>query len=267
MTAEKASTSALQKLVESCPTPLRATLRAPPSKWAIEAFFRRVSAANCPEGKRGPSVGPWAQPKATRREGGRRAERPVVSYATPDTPCSRTAPEGSLPTERGQTVPALRPELDDPNLFGSSNRSATAGRSPRPREAEGRLAPEMAESHEARSQAQAQRRAWPQCIAMWAAFGVAVPLAFFCTLFFRHRKKSVSAPWDGKSHSRAGVERVGPRQKKISTNMAFTDTVRNFSAGKQSARPELPCTLAAAPEHFPLQKTNAPQDSNFPSTP
>ena len=29
--------------------------------------------------------------------------------------------------------------------------------------------------------------------------GVAVPLAFFCTLFFRHRKKSVSALWDGKS--------------------------------------------------------------------
>ena len=24
--------------------------------------------------------------------------------------------------------------------------------------------------------------------------GVAVPLAFFCTLFFRHRKKSVNAP-------------------------------------------------------------------------
>ena len=155
-------------------------------------------------------VGPWAQPKATRREGGRRAERPVGSYATPDTPCSRTAPEGSLPTERGQTVPALRPELDDPNLFGSSNRSAPADRSPPPREAEGRLAPEMAESHEARSQAQAQRRAWPQCIAMWAAFGVAVPLAFFCTLFFRHRKKSVSAPWDGKSHSRAGVGASGP---------------------------------------------------------
>ena len=122
-------------------------------------------------------VGPWAQPKATRREGGRRAERPAGSYATPDTPCSRTAPEGSLPTERGQTVPALRPELDDPNKFGSSNRSVPADRSPRPREAEGRLAPEMAESHEARSQAQAQRRAWPQCIATWAASGVAVPRA------------------------------------------------------------------------------------------
>ena len=26
-----------------------------------------------------------------------------------------------------------------------------------------------------------------------------MPLAFFCTLFFRHRKKSVSAPWDGQS--------------------------------------------------------------------
>ena len=31
--------------------------------------------------------------------------------------------------------------------------------------------------------------------------GVAVPLAFFCTLFFRHRKKSVNAPWDGQSLS------------------------------------------------------------------
>ena len=41
---------------------------------------------------------------------------------------------------------------------------------------------------------------------------VAVPLAFFCTLFFRHRKKSVSAPWDGKSHSRAGVGASCPRQ-------------------------------------------------------
>ena len=40
--------------------------------------------------------------------------------------------------------------------------------------------------------------------------GVAVPLAFFCTLFFRHRKKSVSAPWNGKSHSRAGVGASSP---------------------------------------------------------
>ena len=148
-------------------------------------------------------VGPWAQPKATRGEGGRRAERPAGSNATPDTPCSRTAPEGSLPTERGQTVPALRPELDDPNLFGSSNRSATAGRSPRPREAEGRLAPEMAESHEARSQAQAQRRAWSQCIVTWAASGVAVPRAFFGT-FFRAERKYYPLR-GGSPTSRAGV--------------------------------------------------------------
>ena len=41
--------------------------------------------------------------------------------------------------------------------------------------------------------------------------GVAVPLAFFCTLFFRHRKKSVSAPWDGKSLSAPESARQSPR--------------------------------------------------------
>ena len=40
--------------------------------------------------------------------------------------------------------------------------------------------------------------------------GVAVPLAFFCTLFFRHRKKSVSAPWDGKSLSAPESARQSP---------------------------------------------------------
>ena len=149
--AEKGEHERAPSVGESYLTPLRATLRAPPSKWAIKGFF--------PAGER-------------------------------SEPRSRTAPEGSLPTERGQTVPALRPELDDPNLFGVSNRSAPADRSPRPREAEGRLAPEMAESHEARSQAQAQRRAWPQCIATWAASGVAVPQAFFGTFFRFERKYS-----------------------------------------------------------------------------
>ena len=38
----------------------------------------------------------------------------------------------------------------------------------------------------------------------------AVPPAFFCTLLFRHRKKSVSVPWDDKSHSRAGVGASAP---------------------------------------------------------
>ena len=40
--------------------------------------------------------------------------------------------------------------------------------------------------------------------------GVAVPLAFFCTLFFRHRKKSVSAPWDGQSQSAPESARQTP---------------------------------------------------------
>ena len=39
---------------------------------------------------------------------------------------------------------------------------------------------------------------------------VAVPLAFFCTLFFRHRKKSVSAPWDGKSQFAPESARQAP---------------------------------------------------------
>ena len=86
-------------------------------------------------------------------------------------PRSRTAPEGSLPTERGQTVPALRPELDDPNKFGSSNHSAPADRSPR------RIAGRAAR--------------------------VAVPRAFFGT-FFRFERKY--CPLRGGSPSvRAGV--------------------------------------------------------------
>ena len=39
---------------------------------------------------------------------------------------------------------------------------------------------------------------------------VAVPLAFFCTLFFRPRKKSVSAPWDGKSQLAPESARQAP---------------------------------------------------------
>ena len=39
LTAEKGEHERAPKAGESCPTPLRATLRAPPSKWAIGAFF------------------------------------------------------------------------------------------------------------------------------------------------------------------------------------------------------------------------------------
>ena len=75
---EKGEHERATPVCESRPTSLRATLRAPPSKWAIRAFFRRVSAANCPEGKRGPSgalgaaqsdpQGGWEASRATGRE-------------------------------------------------------------------------------------------------------------------------------------------------------------------------------------------------------
>ena len=78
LTAEKDEHERAPRECEIYPTLLRATLRAPPSKWAIEAFFRRVSAANCPEGKRGPSgalgaaqsdpQGGWEASRATGRE-------------------------------------------------------------------------------------------------------------------------------------------------------------------------------------------------------
>ena len=39
LTAEKGEHERAQSVSDSYPTPLRATLRAPPSKWAVEAFF------------------------------------------------------------------------------------------------------------------------------------------------------------------------------------------------------------------------------------
>ncbi len=39
LTAEKGEHERAPRAGESCPTPLRATLRAPPSKWAIKGFF------------------------------------------------------------------------------------------------------------------------------------------------------------------------------------------------------------------------------------
>ena len=41
-----------------------------------------------------------------------------------------------------------------------------------------------------------------------------MPLAFFCILFFRHRKKSMIAPWDCKSHHPRRSRRVRPHRQK-----------------------------------------------------
>ena len=65
-----------------------------------------------------------------------------------------------------------------------------------------------------------------------------MPLAFFCTLFFRHRKKSVSAPWDGQSLSAPESARqtlIGKR------GLAPAGAPKGFPRGKQSARFALPC--------------------------
>ena len=56
--------------------------------------------------------------------------------------------------------------------------------------------------------------------------GVAVPLAFFCTLFFRHRKKSVSAPWDGQSQSAPESARQAP------TGESLCGASRGLSSGQ-----------------------------------
>ena len=92
--------------------------------------------------------------------------------------------------------------------------------------------------------------------------GVAVPLAFFCTLFFRHRKKSVSAPWDGQSLSAPESARHAPprgiscgkvvayrcKQGGLSarppappSDRSRRENTGGLPRGKQSARPALPC--------------------------
>ena len=65
--------------------------------------------------------------------------------------------------------------------------------------------------------------------------GVAVPLAFFCTLFFRHRKKSVSAPWDGQSQSAPEPARQSPSGKFPRQSFLSAE-----QAGGLSARPPAP---------------------------
>ena len=62
--------------------------------------------------------------------------------------------------------------------------------------------------------------------------GVAVPLAFFCTLFFRHRKKSVSAPWDGQSQSAPESARQAPLKGELLTAKLLLDASRGLSSGQ-----------------------------------
>ena len=77
--------------------------------------------------------------------------------------------------------------------------------------------------------------------------GVAVPLAFFCTLFFRHRKKSVSAPWEGKSHSAPESASHSPPW-----GIAYAKVVvYRCNAGWLSARPPAPLRIATRNNRVP----------------
>ena len=69
-----------------------------------------------------------------------------------------------------------------------------------------------------------------------------MPLAFFCTLFFRHRKKSVSAPWDGQSQSAPESARQAPPKGNFSRQSCrLSIQAGGFPRGKQSAWRALPC--------------------------
>ena len=137
-----------------------------------------------------------------------------------------------IPRARGQPLRAVR-SRNVVRLFRPLGRNWTTRiNSGRPTvrlpQTEGRLAPEMAESHEARSQAQAQRRAWPQCLATWAASGVAVPRAFFGT-FFRFERKYY--PPRGGSPSVRAVVGASILQSSFHTaKTAFTVACRGLSA-------------------------------------
>ena len=70
--------------------------------------------------------------------------------------------------------------------------------------------------------------------------GVAVPLAFFCTLFFRHRKKSVSAPWDGQSQ-------LAPESVRHSPSKGISSAKLLPVAASRGAFRSPPCTPFGSP--------------------
>ena len=127
-----------------------------------------------------------------------------------------------------------------------------------------------------------------------------MPLAFFCTLFFRHRKKSVSAPWDGKFQFAPESARQAPLRGNClrqscclmlqaggafrsppctpfgesayphRTGVCASGRVGGFPRGKQSAQPALPCVSACClPELRVANRLRRlyPLDTRFPPFP
>ena len=98
---------------------------------------------------------------------------------------------------------------------------------------------------------------------------VAVPLAFFCTLFFRHRKKSVSAPWGGKSLSAPeSARQAPPRGNFLGRGFALRSKQGGFPlaplhplriANRSNRAPHMAASPALAPE----SARQAPPKGNF----
>ena len=81
--------------------------------------------------------------------------------------------------------------------------------------------------------------------------GVAVPLAFFCTLFFRHRKKSVSAPWDGQSQSAPESARQSPPR-----GFAYGKVVAYRCKQGAFRSPPAPLRIASEVNEYPMKVTS-----------
>ena len=64
-----------------------------------------------------------------------------------------------------------------------------------------------------------------------------MPLAFFCTLFFRHRKKSVSAPWDGQSQSAPESARQAPTGESLCGASRGLSSGQTIGAVRTAVRP------------------------------
>ena len=77
---------------------------------------------------------------------------------------------------------------------------------------------------------------------------VAVPLAFFCTLFFRHRKKSVSAPWDGQSQSAPESARQSPPR-----GFAYGKVVAYRCKQGAFRSPPAPLRIASEVNEYPMK--------------
>ena len=75
-----------------------------------------------------------------------------------------------------------------------------------------------------------------------------MPLAFFCTLFFRHRKKSVSAPWDGQSQSAPESARQSPPR-----GFAYGKVVAYRCKQGAFRSPPAPLRIASEVNEYPMK--------------